>query len=239
MVTFCLIHGAWHDDACWELLVSELTHRGHECVTPVLPLDDADASFGDYAQVALDHLQGCAAPVLVGHSMSSAVIPLIALRRKVRLLVYLCPAMAGFPAPPDEPPYQRAGYSRPPLDDEDRSWWPHDRAVNQLYGRLDPQLAERLASRLRPQPQAVFRAPYPLERPPAVPSAFLYAREDELFSDRWSRWISRALLDIEPTELPGGHFPMLEHPALLADILERFAGARRDSSDQATPRTGT
>jgi pimeloyl-ACP methyl ester carboxylesterase len=94
-----------------------------------------------------------------------------------------------------------------------------DRAVSQLYGRVDPQLAERLATHLRPQPQTVFRIPYPLERPPDVPSAFLYAREDELFNDSWSRWIARTLLGTDPVELPGGHFPMLEQPSLLADIL--------------------
>ncbi len=223
MTTFCLVHGAWHDDLCWELLVAELERRGHACVTPVLPLEDAAASFEDYAAVVIECLKGRDAPVLVGHSMSSAVIPLVAIRRAVSLTVYLCPAMGGFPPPPAEPPYQRPGYERPPVDAEGRSWWPSDRAVSQLYGRLDTRLAERLAPRLRPQPQAVFRAPYPLERPPEVPSAFLYAHDDELFDPEWSTWIARQQLGVEAIELPGGHFPMLEHPAVLADILERIS----------------
>ncbi len=225
MVTFCLVHGAWHDDACWELLAAELERRGHECVTPVLPLEDADATFEDYAEVVIECLDGRDAPVLVGHSLASAVAPLAAVRRPpVKLLVYLCPAMAGFPPPPDEPSWQREGYERPPVDAEGRSWWPRERAISQLYGRIDRELAERLADHLRPQPQALFDAPYPLERPPDVPSAFLYAREDELFDDNWSRWISRTLIGIEAVELPGGHFPMLEHPALLAGALERATG---------------
>ena len=91
-------------------------------------------------------------------------------------------------------------------------------------------MAERLAARLRPQPRAVFNKPYPLSTPPRVPSAFLYAREDELFDDQWSRWIARALLDVEPIELPGGHFPMLENPTLLADVLERVGDGGRSSS---------
>jgi hypothetical protein len=119
------------------------------------------------------------------------------------------PGDGRIPAPPDEPPYQRAGYERPPVDADGRSWWPHDRAVSQLYGRLDTELAERLAARLRPEPQALFGAPYPPERPPEVPSAFLYAREDEQFDDEWSRWIARSLLGLEAIELPSGHFPML------------------------------
>jgi len=92
--------------------------------------------------------------------MSSAVIPLVAIKRPVRLLVYLCPAMGGFPAAADEPPYQRQGYERPPTDAENRSWWPRERAVSQLYARVDPELAKRLARRLRPQPQSVFADPY-------------------------------------------------------------------------------
>jgi pimeloyl-ACP methyl ester carboxylesterase len=95
--------------------------------------------------------------------------------------------------------------------------------VDQLYARLERDVAERLAARLRPQPRAVFNKPYPLSTPPRVPSAFLYGREDELFDDRWSRWIAQALLEVEPIELPGGHFPMLENPALLADVLERVS----------------
>ena len=99
MTTFCLVHGAWHDDACWEPLVEILRSRGHNCITPVLPLEDDDASFEDYASVVTDALPDAGEPVLVGHSMSSAVVPLVALARPARLVVYLCPAMAGFAAP--------------------------------------------------------------------------------------------------------------------------------------------
>jgi pimeloyl-ACP methyl ester carboxylesterase len=135
MTTFCFVHGAWHDDACWAPLISALQARGHECITPVLPLEELDAGFEDYANVVIDSLIGRHRPVLVGHSMSSAVIRLVALERPVALLVYLCPAMAGFPAPADEPPYQRPGFSRPPVDADDRMYWPREQAITQLYAR--------------------------------------------------------------------------------------------------------
>lgn len=117
--------------------------------------------------------------------------------------------------------------------------WPHDRAISQLYGRLDRQLAEQLAKRLRPQPRSVFSAPYPLTRPPNLPSAFLYTREDELFDDHWSRWISRTMLGIDAIELPDGHFPMLEHPTILASTLERASGSQPDGSDGLIGGQGT
>jgi pimeloyl-ACP methyl ester carboxylesterase len=230
---FCLVHGAWHDEACWQPLVAELEHRGHECVVPVLPLDDDAACFDDYAEVVVECLRDRDPPVLVGHSMSSAVIPLVAHKRPVRLLTYLCPAMVGVPPLPGEPPRRRAGYESPPVDTGGRSRWPRERAITQLYRRVQPELAERLAARLRPQPQAVFKQPYPLGSPPDVPSDFIYAREDELFDDRWSRWIARNLLGVEPIELPGGHFPMLEHPAALADVLETASGDQRNRTKRA------
>jgi pimeloyl-ACP methyl ester carboxylesterase len=122
------------------------------------------------------------------------------------------------------------GWVRPPTDADGRSWWPHDRAVNQLYGRLDTELAERLAARLRPQPQALYGAPHP----PELPSAFLYAREDELFDDRWSRSIATSLLGVEAIELPGGHFPMLEHPPMIADGLEQVSRLSTAATDEPT-----
>ena len=226
MTLFCLVHGAWHDDACWEPLVAVLESRGHDCITPVLPLEDADASFVDYAKVVCASLSGCPPPVLVGHSMSSAVIPLVAIARPVRLLVYLCPAMAGFRALPGEPPSRRAGYRGISIDDDGRMRWPPERAIRELYRRIDHESAERLAARLRPPPRAVFDKPYPLHEPPDVPSEFLYTRDDELFDDRWSRWISRTLIGVEPVEIHGGHFPMLEHPTLLGNLLERISDGR-------------
>ena len=109
-----------------------------------------------------------------------------AVRRAARLPV---PCNAGFAAPAGEPPYRRAGYIGPPVDAEGRMYWPRERAITQLYARLDRGSAERLADWLRPQPRGLFDKPYPLTKPPPIPSAFLYAREDELFDDHWSRWI--------------------------------------------------
>lgn len=63
--TFCLIHGAWHDDACWQLLVA-LERHGHKCLTPVLPLQDPAASFEDYAAVVLTARTGTRRPCWAG-----------------------------------------------------------------------------------------------------------------------------------------------------------------------------
>lgn len=49
--------------SCW---FAALERHGHKCLTPVLPLQDAAASFEDYAAFVLDCLHGRDAPVLFG-----------------------------------------------------------------------------------------------------------------------------------------------------------------------------
>jgi hypothetical protein len=48
----------------------------------------------------------------------------------------------------------------------------------------------------------------------------VYASEDELFEPAFERFIARELLHIDPIELPSGHFPMVEDPDALANLLD-------------------
>ena len=67
---------------------------------------------------------------------------------------------------------------------------------------------------------------YPLPGHPDIPTELVYAADDEFFEPAWERFMARELLGIEPIEIPGGHFPMLEDPDALADLLDRLARAR-------------
>jgi pimeloyl-ACP methyl ester carboxylesterase len=58
---------------------------------------------------------------------------------------------------------------------------------------------------------------------PDVPTALIYARDDEFFTPEWQRYIAVDLLGIEPIEIPGGHFPMVEDPDALARLLDDLA----------------
>jgi pimeloyl-ACP methyl ester carboxylesterase len=65
----------------------------------------------------------------------------------------------------------------------------------------------------------VGRAPHGL----LLPHALVCRTEDEFLTPEWERFVAQELLGVEPIELPGGHFPMLELPDELTDLLDRLA----------------
>jgi len=90
-----------------------------------------------------------------------------------------------------------------------------------MYPRLQSELGRELAKRLRPGAAPV--GDYPLGEHPDIPTALIYAADDEFFEPTWERYVAQELLHIEPIEIPGGHFPMLEDPDALASLLDRLA----------------
>ena len=86
MATFGLVHGAWHGAWCWDLLVPELEFRGHAAIAMDLPCEDREATFFDYAETVSSALLDSSDVVLVGHSLAGMTIPLVALRRPIRML---------------------------------------------------------------------------------------------------------------------------------------------------------
>jgi pimeloyl-ACP methyl ester carboxylesterase len=210
MSTFALVHGAWLDGSAWSAVVPPLEARGHEVIAPDLPIDDPDALVTDYAQVVLDAIGDARDVVVVGHSFGSEAAALVAADRPVRGLVYLCPRVSGFDRPPGEPQPLRP-FDPPDVDVTGRLVWSPAAAA-----RLFPPA---LAGRVRPQATQVWQSEYPLDAPPAVPSAFVIAADDEVFDPHWSHWAAREVLGLQPMLLQGGHFPMAERPAELAQLL--------------------
>ena len=221
MATFCLLHGAWHDPSCWDPLAERLAQLGHDVTTPELPLHDPAAGYERRVRPALEALEQVDGPVVVvAHSQSSALGPLVAVARPVSLLVYLCPRMGSFESPPGAPAPFRDGLRFPPTQPDGTSAWDPEAAVNAMYARLPPDTARALAERLRPM--AMPPDAYPLRWHPDVPAALVYATEDEFFEPAYERFMARELLGVDPVELPGGHFPMAEDPGALAALLDRM-----------------
>jgi pimeloyl-ACP methyl ester carboxylesterase len=211
VTTFCLVHGAWHDAACWEPLSEPLRAAGHEVVAPDLPFDDPWTTFEQRVAPALAAIEGEPDPVVVvGHSMGAGYAPAIAAAREGARLVQLCPGLGPL----------REGFPWPPTRADGTSGWEPDAAIAALYPRLRPEDARRLAAHLRPMAPAAGSRPRG-QRPQAA--AVVIAREDELFEPASERAAARDRLGIEPIEIEGGHFPMVEDPAALAALLERLA----------------
>jgi pimeloyl-ACP methyl ester carboxylesterase len=222
VATFGLLHGAWQDSSCWDPVAQRLEGLGHSTVAPDLPLDDPEAGYRQRAIPAIDALDGARGEVIVvAHSQSSAVGPLVVDRRPVSLLVYLSPRMGGIELPDGAPPPFREGFPFPPALANGATAWDPAVARNAMYPRLAPDIAEKMAEHLRPM--AMPPDDYPLEEHPDVACALIYATEDEIFDPAFERFVAREVLGVEPIELHGGHFQMVENPDAVAELLDRLA----------------
>jgi pimeloyl-ACP methyl ester carboxylesterase len=191
---------------------------------PELPSEDTEAGLEQYAGTIERALGGAGHVVLVPHSLGGLVGPVMAVRRPLDALVYLC---ALVPEPGLSFGEQLAASSEPVLlfeggravDDEGRSHWPDPEATACImYGDLPAEDARLAAERLRPQAQKSQMEASPAP-PEGLPLRSIIGSSDRVVSPSWSRRVARERLGVEPVELPSGHFPMITHPELLADAL--------------------
>jgi len=225
VAAFGLLHGAWHEPSCWEPARERLEALGHTTTAADLPLHDPDAGYEERIRPAVEALEDADPPVVVvAHSQSSALGPLVAASRPISLLVYLCPRMGSVEPPPGAPEPFREGIPFPPDRPDGTTAWDPDVATEFMYSRLPPEDARALAQHLRPM--AMPPGDYPLAEHPDVPVALLYASDDEFFEPGFERFMARELLGIDPIELEGGHFPMIEDPDGLAALLDDLARGR-------------
>ena len=229
MSIFALVHGAWHGPWCWDRLAPLLRERGHEVVVPDLPSEDTDLGLDDYADAIEAELGDAKDVILVPHSLGGLVGPVVARRRPLRALVYLCglvpePGLRfGEQVSVAEEPILTISGGRE-LDEQGRSHWPDREATARImYPDLDPEDASWAFERLRSQAQKSQgeRSPEP---PPGLRAESIVGMEDRLVSPDWSRRVARERLGIEPIEIPTGHFPMITHPELLAERLTPARG---------------
>lgn len=228
MSIFALIPGAWHGPWCWERLTGPLSDRGHDVVVPDLPSEDTEAGLEEYAATIDRELGDEVDVVLVPHSLGGLVGPVVAARRPLRAVIYLCALVpeAGLSfneqlAEAEEPVLTFEGGRQ--VDDQGRSHWPDPEATARImYGDLSPEDARWAAAKLKPQAQKSQG-----ERSPAPPAGLrvesIVGSEDRVLSPDWSRQAARMRLGVEAVEIPTGHFPMITHPELVAEALSERA----------------
>ena len=228
MATFALVHGAWHGPWSWERVTGPLGDRGHEVVVPDLPSEDTEFGLGDYADTIERALGDADDVVVVPHSLGGLVGPVVAARRPLRALVYVC---ALVPEPGLSFSDQLAASEERVLlfeggrevDDQGRSHWPDpDTTASTMYPDLSPEDARWAVEHLRRQAQKSQGEISPAP-PPGLRTESIVGAYDRLVSPAWSRRVARERLGVEPVDIPTGHFPMITHPELLADELSRLA----------------
>jgi pimeloyl-ACP methyl ester carboxylesterase len=232
VTTFALVHGSWHGAWCWELLTPHLQRGGHAVVTMDLPCDDGSASFETYADVVCAALEGCFDDVvLVGHSLAGSTVALVAARRPVRHLVYLCALVPDIGRSlrnqiRDEPdmvnPVYVKGLSEPDVQAR-TTWVDLELARALLCADCDEPTAEAALNRLRRQARYPYTVPFPLTEFPSVSCTSVVCTDDQFVGPDWSRRVARDRLGAELIELPGSHSPFFSRPSALAGVLLRVA----------------
>ena len=232
MTTFALVHGGYHGAWCWEQLTPLLQQPGHRVVTMELPLEDSTGTFDTYADVVCAALGDCDDDVvLVGHSYAGNTIPVVAARRAVRHLVYLCAMVPDVGRSladqlADQPEMLNPAYEQglSALDEQMcQQWTDFGIARDVFYFDCDDQTAQAALTRLRPQSVNPALYPFSLAEHPRVPTTYVVCSEDRMLRPEWSRHAVGQRLDATLVELPGGHSPMLSSPQVLADLLLRLA----------------
>ncbi|HVM66781.1 MAG TPA: alpha/beta fold hydrolase [Acidimicrobiales bacterium] len=230
MTTFALVHGAYHGGWCWERLVPELERRGFGAVAPDLPCDDAGAGIGDYAEVVRAAIAGAQDVVLVGHSLGSLTIPVVAARQPVQHMVFLCSVPTG-PGPAIaeglEGMVTPEFASAPRFHDANGTEMMANPAARQLFFHdCDEVDAWWAVGHLRPQASRPLTEPVPLPAWPDVPQSVVLAADDRVVRWAWAVPAARArLCGADPHVLPGSHSPFLSRPAALADALAAIVAA--------------
>jgi pimeloyl-ACP methyl ester carboxylesterase len=235
MITFGLVHGAYHGSWCWQRLTSELERLGHRVLTVDLPNEDPQAGASEYAAAALRAFADAGEDlVVVGHSLAGLTIPLIAAARPVRHLIFLS-AMLPRPgkaqdevlsAEPDMvlPGPQGGAYQDP----RGATRWRPDAAARWFFADCPADLAAWAASRLSGQCWKITREVTPLSGWPGVPCTSVFGSRDPVINPEWSRQAALSVLGVQPIEIDAGHSPFLAAPATLAQVI-----------DDLTPATGS
>jgi pimeloyl-ACP methyl ester carboxylesterase len=223
MTTVVLVHGAFHDAWCWELVRQELDQRGVPNQALDLPFTGLE---GDAAAVGalLDAIDDPV--VLMGHSYGGMVISRAASGRDdVAHLVYLCAVQVG-----EDVDLATAMTTSDELmsslvhgDDGSMSVDPAV-APAVFYHDCDDELTATAVSHLRGMGFGVIQdadAPPPPAAWKQIESTYVVCKDDQTIAPESQRKMATNADHV--VELDGSHSPMLAQPAVVADLLASIA----------------
>jgi pimeloyl-ACP methyl ester carboxylesterase len=228
MTTFGLVHGAWHGAWCWAPVVDELRALGHEAVAMDLPTEDPSAGVEEYAATVLDALDAAVSStdddvVVVGHSLGGLTVPVVASRRPVSELIFLCalvptPGHAWSASDLFTDDWTKLGPNLVNHPDGSSSW-PPDVAAELFFHDCPPDLAASSAAKLRRQQWKIAQDPCPIAAAPDVAVRAIVCDDDRALRAATCARLAEAGFGATTTHMSGGHSPFLAQPAALAHLL--------------------
>lgn len=242
MATFVLVHGAWHGGWCWRDVADLLRRRGHDVTTPTQTglgerrhLVSEAVDFDTFVEDIRNHLlfEDLRNVVLVGHSFGASVIAAVADRGRERLrrLVFL----DGFlPESGRSILDQRSAEIaeariRSARESSGGLTMPVPDAA--AFGLSDPRQLRRVSENLTPHPLRTYTSKIRLDAilGNSLPCDYIVCTDPRYPGTDWSINTARRL-GWPIHRLPCGHDAMIEAPVPTADLLERIASDRRETS---------
>ena len=241
MLTFVLVHGAFHDGSAWDRVVERLGECGHTAYAPTLAGHgkgvDKNVTHAQCVQSAIDYIlaRNLTDVVLVGHSFGATIVCKIveAIPQRVRRLVFYAGLVLldGESIYDASPPDHRAAIDRLAAESSDRTVMAPFGLWRETYiGEADFAVARWAYDQLSPQPLQTFldrldlKKFYTLQKP----RSYVLGTEDcALPPGEWHlhpRMTSR-LGVFRFLQMPGGHELMFSNPTGLAD---KIIDAARD-----------
>ena len=172
MCTFGLVHGGGFGAWCWERLIPELEARGHAATAVDLTPEDQVAGAARCAEVVSRVFADIPDLVLVGHSIAGLIVPLVAMQRPIKRLVFL---HALLPRPGQSVVNQLAAEPdmfNPEMFAALALFWEDEAvAIHFLLHDCPSEIARDAFRRLRPEPGVLGSEVTPLQAWPDVPCA--------------------------------------------------------------------
>jgi pimeloyl-ACP methyl ester carboxylesterase len=225
-----LVHGTTQSVTGWDLLVDEVTRRGHRALAVDLHDEDPDSSMIDLAARCRSQLPvDLSAPIVMAHSGSGILLPEVGDALGAAHEVYLAAAVpdpAGHRSFLDE-------MQADPLAMFNSEWFGVDPTSDPVLATYflfhDCDLATLRWALGTLQLFDALRNGY-AEVPPARDlrnraSTLVAPRDDRTLRPAYLAAIARERLGVEPVILSGGHCPHVSRPGEVAELLESLASS--------------
>ena len=239
MLTFVLVHGAWHDGSAWKAVIQHLEAKGHQAFAPTIAGHgkgvNKNVNHAQCTQSIVDYIidKDLTDIVLLGHSFGGTIIAKVAeaIPDRIRRLIFFAAAILNDgesirdTLPPDALSDKLARES-----DDYTTMLPFELWRETFINDADLDLARSSYAQLSPEPYQPWVDKLDLKQfySLSIPKSYLYCTEDRLLPQGEREWHSRLSSRLglfRLVQMSGSHEVMFSNPVGLA---EKIIVAGRD-----------